>query len=223
MGQLSGSISIAERYQLAREAGFSAPDAIVMAAISMAECANCDMSRGYGDPVKQAGKLDHGLWQINDVHGFSSAYLADPLNNAKAAYTVWKGGGFKAWCTYPGGCGGGAGVPNFGALLTAATVAAGQVDPSAPAQVDVSGSGTAGQGSLQSGPDTNMTGSVAAGGSVAAPSLFGNQALGSIVAHLGSQGFWWAVLLFGLALAGIVAGVVIYFKADIAGALRAAA
>lgn len=219
---------MAERYQLAREAGFSAPDAIVMAAISMAECANCDMSHGYGDPVKQAGKLDRGLWQINDSHGWSADYLADPLNNARAAYTVWKSQGFKGWCTYPGGCGGQPGVPNFPALLTAATVAAGQVDPSAPAQIDIQGSdSTGGQGSLQStDTTTNASNSVVSGGSLAASPILGSQALGDMAAHLSSQGFWWAVLLFGLALAAVVAGVVVYFRADIssaAGKLAAAA
>lgn len=220
MGQLSGSITAAERYQLAREAGFSPPDAIVMTAISLAECANCDMSSGTPN---NNGTTDNGLWQINSSHGWSGNYLADPLNNARAAYQVWKAQGFKGWCTYPGGCGGQPGVSNWNALLTSATVAAGQVDPSAPAQINSGGDTTDTTDTTTPASSGNVTGSVTAGTSIAAPSLFGSQALGTLVAHLTSQGFWWAVLLFGLALAGIVAGVLLYFHADLGGAAAAAA
>lgn len=215
MGQLSGSITVAERYQLAREAGFNPADAIVMAAISMAECGNCDLSG-----INATG--DTGLWQINRVHWGSSqpsssvfGNLADPLTNAKAAYAVWKGrgggvSGFQAWCTYPGGCGGQPGVSNWNALLTSSTVAAGQVDPSAPAQVVTPGSDTTTQ------PTGNVTGSVTAGTTVLeAPSLFGNQALGTMVAHLSSPGFWWAVLLFALGIAAVVAGIWLYAQSGI--------
>lgn len=99
MGNLSGSITPAQRYQYALNAGFNSADAIVMAAISMLECGNCDMSS-----VNKTG--DSSLWQINSVHGYSVAWLADPQNSANAAYAVWKAQGFNAWCTYPGGCGG---------------------------------------------------------------------------------------------------------------------
>jgi hypothetical protein len=112
-------------------------------------------------------------------------------------------------------------VPNFGALLTQATVAAGSVDPSAPAAIDIQGSGdTGGQGSLES---TDGSGNVYAGGTLSAPSLFGSEALGTAVAHLTSRGFWWGALLFALALAGIAFGIVLYFHSDISGAVTKAA
>jgi hypothetical protein len=99
MGALSGSISPAQRFQLALNAGFSAPDAVVAAAISLLECGNCDMGT-----YNSTG--DSGLWQINRMHGYSLTAMADPAANASAAYDVFKRQGFKAWCVYPGGCGG---------------------------------------------------------------------------------------------------------------------
>lgn len=104
---LSGSISPLQRFNLAREAGFTAPDSVIMAAISLLECGNCEMTR-----VNASG--DIGLWQINQIHwpkfGGKDA-LTDPFNSAKAAFGVWKGAGgsqsgFRQWCVYPGGCGG---------------------------------------------------------------------------------------------------------------------
>lgn len=118
MGTLSGYLSPVDRYNLARGAGFTSPDAIVMSAISMLECGNCDMSS-----VNKSG--DSSLWQINAVHNYSVSWLADPVNSAKAAYSVWSGvgggtSGFKQWCTYPGGCGGASPISwtQFGAVLT---------------------------------------------------------------------------------------------------------
>lgn len=99
MGALSGSISPAQRFQLALNAGFSAPDAVVAAAISLMECGNCDMG-AYN------GTYDSGLWQINRSHGYSLSAMSDPAANASAAYDVFKRQGFKAWCVYPGGCNG---------------------------------------------------------------------------------------------------------------------
>jgi hypothetical protein len=74
-----------------------------MAAISLVECPACDMA-------SQNGTGDSGLFQINAVHGYSVSWLADPANNAKAAFAVWSGAGggtrgFQQWCVYPGGCG----------------------------------------------------------------------------------------------------------------------
>lgn len=108
MGTLSGYLTPADRYNIARNAGFNSSDAVTMAAISLLECANCDMS--LGTPNRNSAGVvtstDNGLWQINSSHGYSAAWLADPVNNAAAAYSIWKSGGFGAWCTYPGGCGG---------------------------------------------------------------------------------------------------------------------
>lgn len=95
-----------------------------MAAISLLECGNCDMSS-----VNASG--DVSLWQINKVHWGSTggpSVLADPAASARAAYSVWKGAGggtagFRQWCTYPGGCGGASpvGWSTFNAKLTQVT------------------------------------------------------------------------------------------------------
>jgi hypothetical protein len=225
MGQLSGSISIGDRYTLARQAGFSPADAVVMAAISMAECANCDMSA-----INSSG--DVSLWQINSVHWNATGgpqILQDPLASARAAYMVWKGAGggeagFKQWCVYPGGCGGLPGVANFGELLTSATVAAQSVDPSAPSAVNVGGSG----GSLQ--PTPGSTANATERGKALWQQQYGHGILGDLGAPiggffegaanlfktLGSRGFWWAVFLFAAGVAAIIAGILLYFHKEVA-------
>ena len=96
---LSGSITPAQRYQYALNAGFNSSQAITMSAISLLECANCDMGT-----YNSTG--DSGLWQINKIHGYSLSSMSDPQLNANAAFAVYKRQGFNAWCTYPGGCGG---------------------------------------------------------------------------------------------------------------------
>lgn len=116
MGTLSGNITPAQRYQYALNAGFNASQAVVMAAISMLECGNCDMSS-----VNSTG--DSSLWQINSSHGYSVSWLADPANSASAAFAVFKQQGYGAWCTYPGGCGGASKTtwPQFDALISQVT------------------------------------------------------------------------------------------------------
>jgi hypothetical protein len=117
MGMMSGGISPLERYQLANDAGFDPGESVVMAAISLLECGNCDMSA-----INRSG--DVSLWQINRIHWPRTGgpdVLADPRKSAQAAYAVYRGTGggmqgFRAWCVFPGGCGG-AGpqttIPNF--------------------------------------------------------------------------------------------------------------
>lgn len=108
---MGGSVSLPDRYQLAIGAGFAAgDDALKMVAISMFECDNCNMEL----PNQPGGHGDVGLWQINEVHWPTYGgpdILKNPVQNARAAYGVWKGvgggeAGFRQWCTYPGGCGG---------------------------------------------------------------------------------------------------------------------
>lgn len=120
-----GFVSDAQRYILARAAGFSAGEAIIATAISIAE-------NGRGDPALPSApnrdrSIDLGLWQINSQHwaayGGSQA-LIDPFNNARAAYSLYRSGGWTLWCTYPGGCGGGPGSPNWPQALVRARAAA---------------------------------------------------------------------------------------------------
>ena len=85
---LSGYLSPVDRYNLATGAGFTGPNAIIMAAISMFECGNCDMAT-----YNKSG--DSGLWQINRMHGYSLTEMADPVKNAAAAFAIWKSQGFN--------------------------------------------------------------------------------------------------------------------------------
>jgi len=140
---LSGSITPAQRFQLAVNAGFTAPNAIVMAAISMLECGNCDMSKGTPNYDKNGNlaSTDNGLWQINSGHGYSASALADPATNAAAAFAVWKQQGFDGWCTYPGGCGGTSKTtwPQFQSIIgqvQASILQSGGTDIPLPSQTD---------------------------------------------------------------------------------------
>jgi len=86
------------------QAGGSATYADMAAAIAMAE------SGGKSDAFNGSnsnGTSDKGLWQINSIHGKQSTF--DPLENAKAAVAISKGGtDWRPWCTAwsNGACGG---------------------------------------------------------------------------------------------------------------------
>jgi hypothetical protein len=220
---LAGTISLGQRYQLAREVGFTPADAIVMAAISALECGNCELNS-----VNATGDL--GLWQINSSHWAQyggQAALVDPLNSARAAYGIWSAagggvGGFKQWCVYPGGCGGQPGSPNFLQELTLATVAAGGVDPQAPPIVDPNGSGGLGGGQVGGGPGPTAA-------NVGDPCAdqkgpFGLDGFAILMCRIGrtwqtvtSKGFWWAVLLFSLGAIAIVGGLLLVFRPRLPG------
>ncbi len=109
---MSGSVSIPDRYRLAVAAGFKQGDeAVTMVTISMFECGNCDMT-------KPSPSQDIGIWQINQVHwakyGGMEA-LAAPPTNARAAFGIFSGAGgnpagFNQWHVYPNWNGAGAGT-----------------------------------------------------------------------------------------------------------------
>ena len=110
---MSGSVSIPDRYALLTAAGFKPGDeALTMTTISMYECGNCNMK-------VPSGSNDIGIWQINSVHwptyGGMEA-LSNPRNNARAAFGVFSGRGgapegYKAWHVYPNWDGAGGGIP----------------------------------------------------------------------------------------------------------------
>lgn len=104
--------SFADLIDLWVKAGGSMLYAPVAAAIAMAE------SGGVVDAINannSNGSIDRGLWQINSIHGKQST--TDPVNNAKAAVAISKGGtDWRPWCVAwsNGRCGGsymGAGAP----------------------------------------------------------------------------------------------------------------
>lgn len=105
---LQGIVSDAQRYRLARAAGWSPPDAITAVALSIAE-------DGSGNPAALSGlnyngSRDLGLWQINSgwwPRFGGQAALIDPFNNAVAGHTIYALQGWCAWSTYEASCGSG--------------------------------------------------------------------------------------------------------------------
>lgn len=106
LASIQGSVSDAQRFQLARTAGWAVEDAIIAVAISIAE-------DGSGNPaalsgLNSNGSRDLGLWQINSQwwaqFGGQSA-LIDPWRNAQAAYYIKGRQGWCAWSTYLASCG----------------------------------------------------------------------------------------------------------------------
>lgn len=103
-----GFVSDAQRFVLARAAGWPIDEAITATAISIAE-------DGSGDPaalsgVNFNGSRDLGLWQINSGwwarFGGQSA-LIDPITNARAGNAIYHLQGWCAWSTFDTNCPGG--------------------------------------------------------------------------------------------------------------------
>src|SRR5580765_197332 len=129
----------------ARQAGFPPDQAPTAAAVALAE------SSGNPDATHANGNrsTDFGLWQINSVHGqlLAGQNWRDPVANARMAFSVWQGSGWRAWTTYntgayrrylngtaPGGGGGGglaALVPGLGGALGAPAATPGGVPAAA--------------------------------------------------------------------------------------------
>ena len=95
LGFLGDALDSSSLISLAQQAGFSPSDAIVAAAIALAE------SGGNPQAVGDNG-TSFGLWQIHTpAHPeFASSNLYDPLTNARAAYSVYQQQGWRAWSTY---------------------------------------------------------------------------------------------------------------------------
>lgn len=98
---------------LARNAGFQGYDAIIAAAVALAESSGnpkkynpeSDYFQRHGiDPSVAEGQGSVGLWQIFQyVHPeFRGQDLYDPQTNANAAYKVYKAAGysFSPWSTF---------------------------------------------------------------------------------------------------------------------------
>lgn len=82
----------------ARQAGFPANQIATAVAVALAE------SGGRTDATNHNtdGSTDFGLWQINTVHGslLQTGSWSNPADNARMAYSVWKGSGWGAWTTH---------------------------------------------------------------------------------------------------------------------------
>ena len=106
-----GSLPVSSLGGLARSAGFSTEQAVIMAAIAMAESGG--RAKAHNDN-RSTGDDSYGLWQINMIDrlgperrrqfGISgNAALFDPTTNAKAARKVYLSQGFGAWSVYKNG------------------------------------------------------------------------------------------------------------------------
>lgn len=119
-----GAVTDAQRYQLARAAGFNAADAITATALSIAE-------NGSGNPAALSGEnwnktRDLGLWQVNSIWWAQfggQAALTDPLTNARAAAYIYSRQSWCAWSTYEASCGPGH-TGSYRAFITRAQAAA---------------------------------------------------------------------------------------------------
>lgn len=118
-----GMVTDAQRYQLARMAGWGVQDAITATAISIAE-------NGSGNPAAMSGRnrngtFDLGLWQVNTIwwtqFGGQQA-LIDPWRNAQAAYYIKGRQGWCAWSTFDVSCGPGH-TGSYRAFIARATAA----------------------------------------------------------------------------------------------------
>ena len=116
-----GQLTMEQLVGLAKGAGFSENEAVIMAAIAKAESGGNSNAKNFKPPDKS-----YGLWQINMIgrlgparmkeYGLQSEdQLFDPVTNAKAAYAIRKSQGLGAWTVYKTG--------KYRAHLTAAEAA----------------------------------------------------------------------------------------------------
>jgi hypothetical protein len=104
-----GQMTMEQLVGLAKGAGFDDNEAVIMAAIAMAESSGNSKAHNKKPPDNS-----YGLWQINMYnklgparlreYGLSSYdQLFDPVTNAKAAYSIRRGQGLTAWSVYTSG------------------------------------------------------------------------------------------------------------------------
>jgi hypothetical protein len=104
-----GQVSIENLIGLAKGAGFSQSDAVIMAAIAMAESGGNSNAHNAKPPDNS-----YGLWQINMIGNLgperrqqigisSDDKLKDPVINAHAAKLIKNSQGFGAWTVYKTG------------------------------------------------------------------------------------------------------------------------
>lgn len=85
----------------AKAAGFPDNELATAVAVAFAESGGEPTSTNRAN---RNGSVDYGLWQINSVHGplLATGDKFNPADNARMAYTVWKGAGGKwtPWSAY---------------------------------------------------------------------------------------------------------------------------
>jgi hypothetical protein len=104
-----GQMTIEQLVGLAKGAGFDDNEAVIMAAIAMAESSGNSKAHNKKPPDNS-----YGLWQINMIGDLGPARLReyrlsnyeqlfDPVTNAKAAYAIRRSQGLSAWSVYKSG------------------------------------------------------------------------------------------------------------------------
>lgn len=103
------TLSKAEIANLAKGAGFTGNDVNIAVGVALAESGGNPRAHNPNPPDNS-----YGLWQINMLGSMgpdrrkryglkSNEDLFDPATNARVAYGIWKGSGWKAWTTYTSG------------------------------------------------------------------------------------------------------------------------
>jgi len=103
------TLSISQIRDTASKAGFQGKDLDVATAVALAESGGNTNAHNSKPPDNS-----YGLWQINMLGDLGPSrrkqfgiatndQLFDPNVNAKAAYAIYKGSGWKAWTTYTSG------------------------------------------------------------------------------------------------------------------------
>lgn len=97
------TLSVTQMYALARGAGLPAADAVIAAAIGMAESSG----RATATSPNPDGGMNVGVWQLDTQgvgDGYTVAQLQDPATNAKVmAKGSDKGTNWGPWATYGSG------------------------------------------------------------------------------------------------------------------------
>lgn len=110
-GDSGEKLSVAQMVSLAKEAGFSDEEAVIMAAIGAGESSGRTSAH---NPDASTGDNSYGIWQINMLGKMGperraqfgiedNKELFDPKKNAAAAYEIYKQQGFQAWAVYKSG------------------------------------------------------------------------------------------------------------------------
>lgn len=96
-----GKLTASDVAFVAEQAGFKGPELVAAVAVSFAENASHDPGAIHHN---SNGTIDVGLWQINSVHGYSTADMQIPQKNAQAAYAIsHSGNDWSPWATWNSG------------------------------------------------------------------------------------------------------------------------
>lgn len=106
---IGGVLTIEQLVGLAKGAGFNDDEAVIMAAIAMAESGGNSAAHNKVPPDNS-----YGLWQINMIGNLgperlrqfgisNNEQLFDPVTNAKAAFLIKQSQGFNAWTVHKSG------------------------------------------------------------------------------------------------------------------------